>query len=279
MQKLQHIDAVHLFPGLYKELFSLLDSLRPEDWERPTMASGWTVRDVTAHLLDIDIRRLSAQRDVHTMPEPESSNTGYTELVEMLNRLNAEWTIAARRMSPRIIVDFLKVTGPEICELFELLDPDEEAIFSVVWAGEESSPNWFDVAREYTERWHHQHQIRDAVRTRSLTDALWIRPYLDTLVRGLPHAYRSLKPGKDLRLVVDIDGKAGGAWTLAFEKAGWKLYAGKAEQAETSVRLPADTAWKLFSKMIPPDEARKKATITGVPELAEPLFGFVGFMV
>ena len=37
------------------------------------------------------------------------------------------------------------------------------AIFSVAWAGESESENWFDVARDYTERWHHQQQIRDAV--------------------------------------------------------------------------------------------------------------------
>lgn len=31
------------------------------------------------------------------------------------------------------------------------------------WAGEEQSANWFDTAREFTERWHHQQQIRLAV--------------------------------------------------------------------------------------------------------------------
>ena len=32
--------------------------------------------------------------------------------------------------------------------------------FGVAWAGEERSPAWFDVARELTERWHHQAHIR-----------------------------------------------------------------------------------------------------------------------
>jgi hypothetical protein len=43
------------------------------------------------------------------------------------------------------------------------LDPFAEAIFSVGWAGEEKSLNWFHIAREYTEKWHHQQQIRLAV--------------------------------------------------------------------------------------------------------------------
>ena len=42
-------------------------------------------------------------------------------------------------------------------------DPDAPAVFSVAWAGEDKSAHWFDVAREYTEKWHHQQQIRDAV--------------------------------------------------------------------------------------------------------------------
>jgi hypothetical protein len=40
------------------------------------------------------------------------------------------------------------------------LDPLAPAAFAVSWAGEETSSNWFDTARELTERWHHQQQIR-----------------------------------------------------------------------------------------------------------------------
>jgi hypothetical protein len=43
------------------------------------------------------------------------------------------------------------------------LPPHAEAPFGVAWAGETRSANWLDTGREYTERWHHQMQIRDAV--------------------------------------------------------------------------------------------------------------------
>jgi hypothetical protein len=33
----------------------------------------------------------------------------------------------------------------------------------VAWAGEAESKNWFHVARDYSEKWHHQQQIREAV--------------------------------------------------------------------------------------------------------------------
>lgn len=44
-------DAAQLATAAYHQLFELLDRLRPEDWERPTDCTGWTVHDVVGHLL------------------------------------------------------------------------------------------------------------------------------------------------------------------------------------------------------------------------------------
>ncbi len=40
------------FPDLLDALLDVLGSLTPDEWERPTAAAGWTVRDVALHLLD-----------------------------------------------------------------------------------------------------------------------------------------------------------------------------------------------------------------------------------
>src|SRR5213082_3892646 len=53
------IDTRHLFAPLHAELMSLLRGLSAEDWEKPTVAKAWRVRDVAAHLLDTQLRRLS----------------------------------------------------------------------------------------------------------------------------------------------------------------------------------------------------------------------------
>ena len=42
----------HLFKPLDSKLIELLRSLSPEDWNRPTLAPLWTVKDIAAHLLD-----------------------------------------------------------------------------------------------------------------------------------------------------------------------------------------------------------------------------------
>ncbi len=46
------IDTRPLFRPLTREIVSLERRLAPADWERPTIAGRWRVRDVATHLLD-----------------------------------------------------------------------------------------------------------------------------------------------------------------------------------------------------------------------------------
>src|SRR5918999_4565283 len=55
-----------LFPRERAGLLGVLDSLRPEDWGRPTVCDGWSVKDLVAHLLADDLGLLSRGRDGHT---------------------------------------------------------------------------------------------------------------------------------------------------------------------------------------------------------------------
>jgi hypothetical protein len=121
------------------------------------------VRDIALHLLDVDIRRLSFARDGGDLPQPGSAIESYSDLVKFLNRLNADWVSAGRRISSRLPIELLGLTGPLVAEHVASLDMQAVARFPVAWAGEQVSLNWFDVGRDYTERWHHQQQIRDAV--------------------------------------------------------------------------------------------------------------------
>jgi len=199
--------------------------------------------------------------------------------VRFINDLNAEWVAAARRLSPRVLTDLLAATSPALCDLLAGLDPFAPAAFGVSWAGEETSPNWFDVAREYTERWHHQQQIRDATGRPGLTGRRHLHPVLDAFLRALPHRYRQVAASAGSRLEVDIAGEAGGRWTLRREDGGWRLYRGfdevATEAATTVVRLDQDAAWRLFTKGLNRRSAEERVAVEGDRRLAEPLLDTV----
>lgn len=278
------VDTRPLFRPLHDEWMGLLRGLAPGDWERPTVAGAWRVRDVVAHVLDGLLRRLSFQRDRLPLPEPPTPTAPDAPddggLVAFLDRLNADWVRAARRLSPRVLTDLHALAGPQLAELFEALDPDAPAFFAVAWAGERASLNWLDVGREYTEQWHHQQQVRLAVGTPLLVHERWLRPLLALALHALPRAYAGLTAERGTSVAVHITGAAGGEWTLACAgAAGWRLGAGAAAAPHARVTLDEDTAWRLFFKFLGRDEARARVLRAGDPRLTEPCLAARALMV
>jgi uncharacterized protein (TIGR03083 family) len=274
---MQRPETASLFLPLQRELVALLRGLPEADWSRPTVARGWTVKDVAAHLLDTDLRRLSAQRDAH---RPSAAKLGsYEEIVAFINRLNAAWVEVARRFSPRVLTDLLEWTGPQVSELFASLAPDEEAAIPVAWAGEGRSANWMDVGREYTEKWHHQAQIRDAVGAPALDSRRWLGPVLQLSMYALPHAFRDAKAVEGSALSVNIAGEAGGDWHILRVRGGWELREGARADAAARVRLDADTAWRLFFNALGREESASRVETEGDERLCETFLGVRSVMV
>lgn len=256
MQKLQPIYCVDLFPGVNALLLDLLRGLSPEDWMRPTVCSQWDVKDVATHILDGMMRRLSLQRDGYS-PGTRKPARSYTELVAYINRMNMDWTNALRRVSPIILIQLLEVTGREFHAFFETLDPHGPAIFPVAWAGEEYSENWFDIARDYTEQWVHQQQIRDAVGALGpLTDPTYGPPAFDTFMRGLPYAFRNTAAPDGTCVHVEVLGDAGGQWFVVRENNAWQLTKATDAHQAASVHFDPDSAWRVISKPMSAEDVR-----------------------
>lgn len=272
------IQTLHLFPKLDEKLIGLLRSLQPEDWSKPTLAKLWTIKDVATHLLDGNIRMISMVRD-NFFGETSDKVESYQDLVAFLNRLNADWVKATKRISPSVLIELLEITGKEYCACIEQLDPFKPAMFSVAWAGEEKSMNWFHIAREYTEKWHHQQQIREAVnQTMPLMTREFYYPLIDTFMRALPHTYRNVKVKSGQAVQVAVTSEAGGNWFMIYEDTGWKLSKDKPAQINSTVTLEPDTAWKLFTKALNGTKAQKRIKFTGDGALGEPILSMLSVM-
>ncbi|HYP53596.1 MAG TPA: maleylpyruvate isomerase N-terminal domain-containing protein [Pyrinomonadaceae bacterium] len=276
---MRRILTADLFLPLQTELVALLRSLDDSDWLRPTVAPGWAVKDVAAHLLDTDLRRLSSHRDGYRPRSPAGEFSDYDGLVSFLNDLNATWVGAAERLSPRVIVGLLEWCGPQVADLFTSLAPDDPAPISVAWAGEQRSANWMDVGREYTEKWHHQAQIRDAVGAAPLDGRRWLAPVLALSMYALPYAFRDVAANEGDALVVNIEGEAGGVWHVVRRGGAWELGEGEAAGAPARVRLDADTAWRLFFNALGREEAGRRVAAEGDAKLCGLFLGVRSVMV
>ncbi|WAC13877.1 maleylpyruvate isomerase N-terminal domain-containing protein [Dyadobacter pollutisoli] len=271
------IETVHLFPQLDAKLIELLKSLSPDDWNKPTVARLWTVKDVAAHLLDGNMRTLSLIRDGHSTP-PDRGINSYADLVAFLNQFNADWIKAFKRISPKLLTELLETTGKQYSDLMQVQEMDTDAVFSVAWAGEETSKNWFHIAREYTEKWHHQQQIRDAVDKPGIMTRELFLPFIETLLRGLPHTYRDTDaaPGTGIHIQIDLEGPM--EWYLVRQENHWEITTEFSAQPIADIQLDADTAWKLFTKALTPAQASATVILSGNESMAAVALNLIAVM-
>jgi hypothetical protein len=198
-------------------------------------------------------------------------------LIAFIQEDNREFMVGMRRISPQLLIELIERYDPEVLELFRTMDLHAAGL-GVAWAGESSSPHWFDIAREYTEKWHHQQQIRDATGRPPLYDSDLLVPVLETFARGLPFAYRTFPGPVGRQVSISTTGAATCSWTLVRLQDRWSLASGASPQASAQISLPADTAWRVWTKSLAPEKAREHAEIEGDSAALELLLGFVAIM-
>jgi uncharacterized protein (TIGR03083 family) len=265
-EPLRPIFTAHLFPKLEGMLVELLRSLKPQDWERQTLAPKWKVKDVAAHLLDTQLRKLVAARNRSASETPKI--TSDAELVALINSLNADGVKKYRELSPDELISRMESASRQSAAYHQSLDPFAPAMFSVSWAGEEESANWFDTAREFTERWHHQQQIRLAVEKPGILTREYYYPVLDCFMRALPHAYRTVEGKPKTFAQFNITGECGGSWYLFRDTEAWTLATSAAGNNISETTIPQEIAWRIFTKGIAQDAAKAQVHVTGDAEIA-----------
>ena len=272
MTTLPIIRTEHLFRQLDGLLLDLLQSLSRDEWSRPTIVPRWNVHHVAVHLLDTALRRLSLCRDGWA-PVPPSIHSEQ-DLVDLINRLNAEGVATLGRLSPELVVTLTATVTPQLAAYLEMLDPMAPASFAVSWAGETESQNWFDVAREFTERWHHQQQVRLATNRPGILTPQLYAPVLETFMRVLPHTYRHVDASDGTVCEFIVPGECGGSWSLSRRHNVWQLTDGHdAGRVVCTCIIPPDVAWRLFTKGVSRDEAAARIERRGDQRLGAVVLG------
>jgi uncharacterized protein (TIGR03083 family) len=264
------VDTRRAFRPLSLEIVDMLHAMAGPDWDRPTMAPRWRVRDVVAHMIDTALRRLSLQRDRPAAEAlPVLTNR---DLVTLINDLNATWVRAAGRFSPRVLTDLYSQASSDLADFVESLDLHAAALFPVSWAGEQQSVQWLDIGREFTEVWHHGSQVREAIGAGPFSDPQWLRSVLQIAMHAVPYAYRDVAAGPGVTVAMRITGRASGAWHLGHDGRRWTIDEGERGDPTTAVTMTDEVAWRLFFNALSSADIASRIQVEGNTDLARPLF-------
>ncbi len=186
----------------------------------------------------------------------------YEDLLNYLNKQNHDWVNAMKRLSPKVIIELLEQSGNQYTDFIKSLNLEDKATFSVAWAGEMESHNWFHIAREYTEKWHHQQQIRYALKCpEPLYSTEFYLPYIETSMRALPHHYKEIKA--KVGDTVEFKISDTGTWNIIYGESGWEISDNHTNNATCIVNIPKKLAWKIFTKASKPAVSVQQIEIIG----------------
>ena len=268
------LDVRPLFPLERGAFVAVLEDLGAGDWQRPTVCPGWRVHDVVAHVVHDHVRKLSGSRDGQAAPGPGPGE----DLPRFLHRVNQEFVGVASRWSPRVLTDLLRHLGPQLDQFWASLDMDRLGE-AVSWAAPGvPAPAWLDVAREYTEYWVHQQQIRDAVGRPGADSEQLLAPVIDTFQRAVPHTLRDLSPADGTCVQIQVTGTGGGNWTAQRRNRIWTVNRGPATQPAALVQLPSDCFWRVAIRGITVETAREQALISGDQTLGAAVLNLVAII-
>ena len=264
-----------LFQPLLENLLTLLRGLPVEEWKRPTKCGSWTVREVAVHLLGGDIGVLSHRRDGYSPSHFEAAS--WNELIQSINEQNDLWVVGTRRLSPKLITQLLAFTGPQVINLFRSLDPFAIGV-PVDWVGPDPAPIWLDLAREFTERWHHQQHIRQAIGRPGMLGPEYLSPVLESFVLALPRTFSGVAARLGDTIQINFTGPAGSQWVLERKSGNWQLWRGQAEAPLAKVTIPDQLAWQIFTKSLRPTKTQVQAWIGGDLMLGEKVLEMVSIL-
>ncbi len=244
MQPVKPIMVIDLFPQERKQLLELFSVFEAKDWEKPTICPGWCVKDIGLHLLGDDIGYLSRARDHFSNPFFRNKDLDeWKSLVKNINEVNELWVKATARISPKLLIDLLALTGKQ----------------------------FYDYVV-------HQQQIRDAVNKPGLKEKRFFHPVLDTFVRALPHTYKDVPVANTTFLKFVVIGEAGDIWYLVGEANRWTLFEDVALQPDAVATMDQETCWRLFTKGMNKNQLRERTAIEGDQKLGEKLLETVSII-
>lgn len=250
-------------------LLELLADLGPDDWDRPTACPAWSVLGLCCHLVGDDLGVLARGRDRHFgTPPPGGDEAGF---IFWIDELQMEWVRAARRLSPRLVVDLLRWAGPQLVEHFSAQDLRSLSAH-VSWALDSPVPIWFDQLRELSEYWIHRQQLLEALGRPEDLRADVAAPVLDGLRWAYPFRLSAVEAQAGDTVSLSVTGPVSTDWQLIRDVADWDFRTVRTSGTRpiAALRLTTSQAWRLLTNNLPPDR-RSELDVSGRTDVVDVL--------
>jgi uncharacterized protein (TIGR03083 family) len=245
-------------------LLEMLADLGVSDWDRPTPCPGWSVLGLVSHLLGDDLSFLAWQRDDHhgTLAPDGVDEGGF---IAWLDEWQAEWVHAARRLSPRLVVELLGWVGDQVVETVAAQDPSARTA-TVTWADVDPVPVWLDQVRELSERWIHRQQLLQALGHASDLRPDLAEPVLDGLRWAYPYRLDAIHRATRTSVTISVIGpEVQARWDLVSAGETWEFQPGHAGPC-AELRMTTEQAWRLLTNNFDRDLHGQLAAV-GDPEI------------
>jgi uncharacterized protein (TIGR03083 family) len=234
------VDLRPQFGPQRRSLLTFLHRLAPEDWALPTACEGWDVADLFAHVVGDTLGRVSGLRDDSDRVMTDPNET----LGRFIDRTNDRWVIGAKRLSSQLMIELAAWAGEIHDELWLSKDMHEPGL-GVSWAGVDPAPVWFDAAREISEYWVHERQLREAVGNSDMGEPS-LDTVLDVFARGLPYTLGRADLGdtKSVSITV-VDSEV--SWSLERKGERWWFVAGSSA-ADARLSFGGELLWRRWTR-------------------------------
>src|SRR3990170_7105190 len=184
-------------------LRAVLGDLTASDWDKPTHAVGWSVRDQVSHLAYFD------EAATRALVDHEAFAAEVQEALQAGGDLEARYLTRGREMSPGDLLDWWRTASQALISTARKMAPSAR----VPWYGPDMSPASFITAR-LMETWAHGLDVVDVVDgDRPDTDRLRHVAFLGVRTRPYSYMVRGLQaPAAGVR--VELTSPAGETWVL-----------------------------------------------------------------
>jgi uncharacterized protein (TIGR03083 family) len=273
------LDLTGMLEPERRELIELLTALEVDEWDMPTECPAWTVKGVALHVLGDDLSLLSRQRDeaMNSLILYAEKHPGF-DFRQLLDGFNEQWVEAAMFLSPALVIELLRRSGEWTASFYESIDLDRPGEPVGFFGGSGSSPYWQAIAREYVERWVHQHQMRRAL---SLPDLgpKFLEPAAAAVARSFAAHLPTLEAAPSTVVVLTVKDVASWSCTLDVADKCWTLTDGRSDDVAVELSLSEADATSVLSRGRGRDEAAAAFHVDGDDELGGRVLRFVSGMV